>query len=109
MANALFSEREQAFEAKFSHDNELDFLTKTRGGAMFAKWVSSVLGHDFDHAQRYTQDLVRMIVNGGDLAAAISRVHNDMIAVGHELPRQTLEQRMADCQQVAHDDLYYPH
>ena len=39
-----FESREQAFEAKFAHDQELQFKAKARRDALMARWVVSELG-----------------------------------------------------------------
>ena len=39
-----FQEREQAFEAKFAHDEEFRFLVTARRDKLFAQWVAERLG-----------------------------------------------------------------
>ena len=39
-----FREREQAFEARFAHDEELRFRIKARRDKMFARWAAADLG-----------------------------------------------------------------
>jgi len=38
-----FSDREQAFEAKFAHDEEFRFLVLARRDKLFARWVANRL------------------------------------------------------------------
>jgi hypothetical protein len=37
-------DREQAFEAKFAHDEEVRFLTRARRDKLFAHWAATELG-----------------------------------------------------------------
>jgi hypothetical protein len=39
-----FHDREQAFEAKFAHDEEFRFLVLARRDKLFARWVAEALG-----------------------------------------------------------------
>ena len=39
-----FEEREQAFEAKFAHDEEMRFLIAARRDKLFGKWAAGELG-----------------------------------------------------------------
>ncbi len=39
-----FDEREQAYEAKFAHDEELGFKAKARRDRRFGAWVAAQLG-----------------------------------------------------------------
>lgn len=40
------NDREQGFEAKFVHDQDMQFLTKARRDKLFAVWAAQMLGLD---------------------------------------------------------------
>jgi len=52
-------DREQAFEAKFAHDEEMKFMVRARRDKLFARWAAHELG--LDDAQ--TEALVQAIIH----------------------------------------------
>jgi hypothetical protein len=53
-----FDEREKAFEAKFAHDQELQFKAKARSVAILGRWVASTLGLSGAEREAYVESLV---------------------------------------------------
>ena len=67
-----FNEREQAFEAKFAHDEEFRFLVDARRDKLFAHWAASVAGIAGE-AETALVDAVLAIPNGPDHDATAMR------------------------------------
>ncbi|MGR3622469.1 DUF1476 domain-containing protein [Pseudophaeobacter sp.] len=53
-----FDDREQAFEAKFAHDEEMRFRAEARSNKMLGLWAADLLGHSGAAAERYAADVV---------------------------------------------------
>lgn len=53
-----FDDREQAFEAKFAHDEEMRFRARARCNKMLGLWAADLLGHTGAAADRYAADVV---------------------------------------------------
>lgn len=53
-----FDKREQAFEAKFAHDEDLRFKTMARCNRLLGDWAAAQLGLTGDAAVAYANDLV---------------------------------------------------
>lgn len=53
-----FDDREQAFEAKFAHDEEMRFRAEARRNKMLGLWAADLLGHTGAAAERYAADVV---------------------------------------------------
>lgn len=53
-----FDDREQAFEAKFAHDEEMRFRAQARCNKMLGLWAADLLGHTGAAADRYAADVV---------------------------------------------------
>lgn len=54
-----FDKREEAFEAKFAHDEELRFKATARRNKLLGLWAAEKLGLDDDKAEEYAKEVVR--------------------------------------------------
>lgn len=53
-----FDEREQAFEAKFAHDEEMQFRARARRDKLVGLWAAGLLGKTGDDAAAYARSVV---------------------------------------------------
>jgi len=53
-----FDEREKAFEAQFSHDEELRFKVLVRRNKLVGLWAAEMLSLSGDEAKNYTRELI---------------------------------------------------
>ena len=58
---SLFGKREQSFEEKFAHDEELKFKILAKRNALLGAWVTSLLGFG-NAADQYGQALIELSV-----------------------------------------------
>lgn len=54
-----FDQREEAFEAKFAHDEELRFKASARRNKLLGLWAAEKLGLEGDKAEDYAKEVVR--------------------------------------------------
>lgn len=54
-----FDEREQSFEAKFAHDEEMQFKARMRRNRFMAVWASALKGETVDQARAYAATLIK--------------------------------------------------
>ncbi|WP_372572565.1 DUF1476 domain-containing protein [Ruegeria jejuensis] len=54
-----FDERENAFEAKFAHDEEMQFKAEARCNKMLGLWAAELLGKTGEAADEYAQTVVK--------------------------------------------------
>ncbi|MEX0349670.1 MAG: DUF1476 domain-containing protein [Paracoccaceae bacterium] len=54
-----FDERENAFEAKFAHDEEMQFKAEARCNKMLGLWAAELLGKTGDAAEEYAITVVK--------------------------------------------------
>ena len=54
-----FDERENAFEAKFAHDSELQFKAEARRNKIVAQWAAGLLGKTNDEISAYVGEVIR--------------------------------------------------
>lgn len=63
---AAFDEREREFEARFKHDQELQFKVKARRNRLLGMWAAGRMGLTGEAAQTYAKEVVDAEFEGGD-------------------------------------------
>ncbi|MCI5097105.1 MAG: DUF1476 domain-containing protein [Rhodobacteraceae bacterium] len=53
-----FDDREHAFEAKFAHDEEMQFKAQARCNKLLGLWAAELLGKSGDDAEDYAKTVV---------------------------------------------------
>ncbi|MEY3005584.1 MAG: hypothetical protein RLZZ491_2760 [Pseudomonadota bacterium] len=54
-----FDDRENAFENKFAHDQEMQFRAEARRNKLMGLWVADILGKSGDDAETYAKTVVK--------------------------------------------------
>ncbi|CUH87362.1 hypothetical protein PH5382_01289 [Phaeobacter sp. CECT 5382] len=100
-----FDDREQAFEAKFAHDEEMRFRVQARRNKLLGLWAADLLGHSDAAAEAYAstivttdlqepgeEDVLRKV--SADLAGKVDE--SDVRKKMAELLSQAMEQMLAE-------------
>jgi hypothetical protein len=77
-----FEERERDFEARFKHDQELQFKVKARRNRLLGLWAAERMGLIGDATDAYAKEVVDAEFAGGD-AHVVEKVIADLAARGH--------------------------
>ena len=94
-----FDKREQGFEAKFIHDEELRFKVTARCNKMLGNWAAAHLGLTGEAAVAYGNSLVTDDLVSQDSNATLHRVSKDLAKKG--ISEQQVAQRMNEFLHVA--------
>ena len=54
-----FKDREQNFEKKFAHDEELQFKVNARRNKYLGQWASQILSYDPEKEKEYIQSVIK--------------------------------------------------
>lgn len=54
-----FDDRERAYEAKFAHDEEMQFRANARRNKLLGLWAAELLGKKGDEASAYALEVVK--------------------------------------------------
>ncbi|MEM7318200.1 MAG: DUF1476 domain-containing protein [Pseudomonadota bacterium] len=76
-----FDDREAAFEAKFAHDEQMQFLARMRRNRFLAVWASTLKGETVQQAREYGKELVRtdlQNVSEDDVVLAVKNYLGDL-------------------------------
>lgn len=93
-----FDKREDAFEKKFAHDEELQFKAAARRNKLLGLWVAEKLGLSGDKAEEYAKSVVIADLQEAGDQDVIAKVLADFAAAGiaqseHQI-RRTMDELM---------------
>ena len=94
-----FDKREQGFEAKFIHDEELRFKVTARCNKMLGNWAAAHLGLTGEAAVAYANGLVTDDLVSQDSNATLHRVAKDLAKKG--ISEQQVAKRMNELLHIA--------
>ena len=89
-----FDKREEGFESKFAHDEELKFKAEARRNRLFGLWVADRLGLSGEAATDYAKAVIETEVAGGGDAAVVRKVIADLGVKGVSMTEAQLRVRM---------------
>ncbi len=78
---SAFDEREKEFEARFKHDQELQFKVKARRNRLLGLWAAERMGLRGEAASAYAQEVVDAEFHGGD-RHVVDKIVADLRAKG---------------------------
>jgi hypothetical protein len=96
-----FDKREEGFEKKFAHDEELRFKANARRNKMLGLWAAEKLGLSGDAANAYAKDVVMADFEEAGDDDVFKKVRKDLDAKSIALPDQELRRTMNDLMEKA--------
>jgi len=78
---AVFDDREKEFEARFKHDQELQFKVKARRNRLLGLWAAEKMGLSGEAADHYAREIVDAEFDGGD-KHVVAKLVADLAAKG---------------------------
>lgn len=90
-----FDKREQGFEAKFAHDEELMFKATARSNRLLGLWAASQLGLSGDAAASYATTLVTGHLENRMMDEVLDKVSGDLAGTG--LAREQVAAKLQEC------------
>jgi len=77
-----FDEREKDFEARYKHDQELQFKVTARRNRLLGLWAAGRIGLSGEAANAYAKEVVEAEFHGGD-SHVVAKILADLGAKGH--------------------------
>src|ERR1700760_214223 len=87
-----FDKREEAFEKKYAHDEELRFKAQARRNRMLGLWAAEKLGKGGADADAYAKEVIAAEFEGS--GQAIGKVSRDLAAKGLPIGEPEIRARM---------------
>jgi hypothetical protein len=89
-----FDKREDGFEKKFAHDEELKFKAEARRNKLLGLWVAEKLGMSGDAANDYAKTVVAADFEEAGDGDVVRKVMGDLAAKGVALTEPQLRLKM---------------
>ena len=89
-----FDERENAFEAKFAHDAEMQFKAEARRNKFLALWAAGLLNKDPEDVPAYVSEVIRADMEEAGDEDVYRKLHADL---GDRVAESDLRAKMAGC------------
>ena len=100
-----FDDREQAFENKFAHDEELEFKAAARRNRMLGLWAAGLMGLEGDHLEQYANAVVKSDLDQPGDEDVLRKVWKDLSASGAKVTEGAVRAKMEEFLAVARDQL----
>ena len=101
----LFEHREQAYEAKFAHDEELRFKVMVRRSRLFAGWVAQQLKLSGDQAEAYVRNVTEDFFQPGGQRDLVDAALAELAAAGSTLTRAEIAVAFEGFDRVAKQEI----
>lgn len=90
---STFDDRENAFEAKYAHDAEMQFKADARRNKLLGLWAADLLGKSGDDAQAYAREVVKADFEEAGDEDVYRKVSGDL---GNRADETTIRAKMAE-------------
>ncbi|GAB4127203.1 MAG: DUF1476 domain-containing protein [Rhodothalassiaceae bacterium] len=96
-----FDEREQAFEKKFAHDEELRFKVGVRRNKLLGLWAATEFGLSGAEAEAYAKEVIESDFEEVGTDDVLRKLAKDFAARRIEISRHRLERQLQECAEEA--------
>ena len=86
-----FDKREEGFERKFAHDEELQFKATARRNKLLGLWAAELMGLSGEAAEAYAKEVVRSDFEEAGEEDVFRKIRGDFDAKADLYRRQLLE------------------
>ncbi len=97
-----FDDRENAFENKFAHDQEMQFKAVARRNKLVGLWAAGLMGKSGDEADSYAREVVKADFEEASHEDVIRKLKGDL---GDLADDRTIRTKMDEMLAVAKDQL----
>ena len=91
-----FDKRQEGFEKKFAHDEELRFKAEARRNKMLGAWAAEKLGYSGEKAEAYAKEVVLADFQEPGDEDVYRKVKGDFEAANVDVSEHQLRREMAD-------------
>ena len=91
-----FDDRENAFENKFAHDQEMSFRITARRNKLVGQWAAAKMGLTAEETDAYAKSVVQADFEEAGDEDVIRKVLGDLTAAGVDTSDEDVRQALAD-------------
>ena len=93
-----FDDRENAFENKFAHDEQMLFKAEARRNKLLGLWAADLMGKTGEEADAYAKEVIKSDFEEAGIEDVVRKVAGDM---GDLADPDTIREKMAELMIVA--------
>jgi hypothetical protein len=98
---STFDKREDAFEKKFAHDEDLRFKAEARRDKLLASWAAAKLGRSGQAAEDYVNEVLVADLQRSSENGVFQKIRSDFDRSGVDLSDHQLQRKMDELLQKA--------
>ena len=102
---SAFDEREREFEARFKHDQELQFKVNARRSKLLGLWAAEQMGLSGAAADTYAKDVVQADFEKPGDSDIVAKVVNDLGAKGRPVTEAQVRKELERLFAVAKEQI----
>jgi hypothetical protein len=91
-----FDDRERAYEAKFAHDEEMQFRIIARRNRLVGEWAARKMGLSEEETASYAKDVVRSDFESAGDDDVIRKVLGDLTTAGVECDEAQIREALGN-------------
>lgn len=99
---STFDDRENAFENKFAHDEEMRFKADARRNKLLGLWAADLLGKTGDDAEAYAKEVVISDFEEAGHEDVVRKVAGDL---GDKSSAEEIRTKMAELLNIAQEQV----
>lgn len=100
-----FDDREKSFEAKFKHDQELQFKATARRNKLLGLWAAGLMGLKGADAEAYAREVVAADFEKPGDSDVIEKVQRDLKARSIDRTEHQIRKQLETLTPIARDEI----
>ena len=96
-----FTQREKAFEAKYLHDEELNFRISAKRNHLFGLWAAGLLGYTGGKAEYYIEEVILTDCQKTHEDDVLHKVLKDLKAAKIQISEHRVRKELKKCWKTA--------
>lgn len=89
-----FDDRERAFEAKFAHDEEMNFRIAARRNRLIGEWAARKMGLSQEETSAYAKDVVRADFESAGDGDVVRKLLGDLTSAGVDVDEAEIREAL---------------
>ena len=98
-----FDEREQGYEAKFAHDQDMEFKAHSRRNRLLGLWAGELMGLQKQHLEDYAKAVVKSDLDQRGEDDVLRKVFEDLKGSGVAVSERDVRLRMDELMAIARE------
>ena len=100
-----FDKRQEGFERKFAHDEELEFKANARRNKLLGLWAAELMGMSGDEADAYAKEVIKSDFEEAGDNDVFRKVRGDFDAKGIDQSDHQLRRKMDELMATAAEQI----